>query len=290
MTGATSGIGQLIWEQLARERPDMMVIGAGRNTGSEGPSDLRRRVELGSLKDTRRLAEDVLALRAPIPLLILAAGHQGTRDTDRSADGYELTFAVNVLANVVLLDTLIGAGVTPSRVIIFSSATHDPAKRAGLPPPRHCNPAILAEPANDKSSADDSHWTRGARAYSTSKLAVAMLAQAYAREQSTMRIDAIDPQLTPGTGLARHQHGAVRLLWHSVLPLLAPLVPFMNRPSAVARAAVALAFDDGLAMGSGRYVEVRRGRLVERRSSAVSYDSAAQDRLLEGARQLIARV
>ena len=104
-----------------------------------------------------------------------------------------------------------------------------------------------------------------------------------------MRIDAFDPQLTPGTGLARYQSGVIQLLWHTLLPAIVPLVSFMNRPAAVADAAVAVSLDKVLPPGSGRYIEVRRGRAVEGRSSELSYDKTAQDRLLAGIRSLVAR-
>jgi NAD(P)-dependent dehydrogenase (short-subunit alcohol dehydrogenase family) len=111
----------------------------------------------------------------PIALLVLAAGRQHRDDAARSSDGLEMTFAVNTVANVVLLDALIAADRMPERVLWFSSGTHDPAKRAGLPTPRHADPELLAHPERDTAASGDKPSTRGARAYSASKLAVTML-------------------------------------------------------------------------------------------------------------------
>lgn len=289
VTGATSGIGRLTADRLTRQRSDWHVVSTGpdETDGRATPGDSFVAADLSSLAQVRRLAASLLALNGPIALLVLAAGRQQRDDGNRSANGIELTFAVNVVANVALLDALIGAGRMPERVLWFSSGTHDPAKRAGLPTPRHADPELLAYPERDSAAADDKPSTRGARAYSASKLAAAMLTYAYARNNPAMRINAFDPQLTPGTGLARDQSKFVQLLWHGFLPAIVPLVPFMNRPAAVADAAVATSLETGGPRASGRYIEVRRGHPVEGRSSIMSYDVAAQDRLLAGVREIV---
>lgn len=289
VTGATSGIGQLIANRLARQRPAWHLV-------SSGPDEAEKRnvrgnafiaADLSALAQVRHLAAAMIAKDAPISLLVLAAGRQQRDDVARSSDGFELTFAVNTLANVALLDALIAADRLPARVLWFSSGTHDPAKRAGLPTPRHAEPELLAYPERDEAARGDKPSTRGARAYTASKLAVTMLTYAYARNYPNMKIDAFDPQLTPGTGLARYQSRFVQLLWHKLLPAIVPLVPFMNRAAAVADAAVATVLDGDVADGTGRYIEVRRGIPVVGRSSDMSYDVSAQERLLAEARRLI---
>lgn len=293
ITGATSGIGQLVVERLGRDqrRTDLVISGPC----STSTDALAQKVgahafsaDLASLAEVRRLVERIVELGQQIDLLILVAGRQALDDKERSPDDIECSFAVNAVSNVALIDGLIAAGRIPRRVILFSSATHDPTKKAGLPTPRHSNVALLAHPENDTAAQGDKPSVRGNRAYSSSKLAVAMLAAAYARAYPDMRIDAIDPQLTPGTGLARRQSAAVRFLWHNLLPLFVPLLPFMNRPTAVADATIALANDDGVPVGSGRYVEVRRGRPIIGRASELARDEAAQDRLLADIRALAA--
>lgn len=290
VTGATSGIGRLIVDNLLRQSANLCILASGpeADQSPSSPADRFIAADLSSLSQVRQLATTVITKDRPIALLVLAAGRQQRDDTARSADGFEMTFAVNTVANVVLLDALIAAGRMPERILWFSSGTHDPAKRAGLPTPRHADPELLAYPERDRAALADKPSTRGARAYSASKLAVTMLTYAYARDYPGMRIDAFDPQLTPGTGLARYQSGAIRLLWHTLLPAIVPLVPFMNRPTAVADAAVAVLLNEGLPPGRGRYIEVRRGRAVEGRSSDISYDVSAQDRLLAGIRSLAA--
>ncbi|HZF42268.1 MAG TPA: SDR family NAD(P)-dependent oxidoreductase [Sphingomonadaceae bacterium] len=289
VTGATSGIGQLIADRLVRQRPGWHVVTSGPDEAEEGsaPGNDYIAADLSSLAQVRQLAAAVIAKNAPIALLVLAAGQQRSDAGARSSDGFELTFAVNTLANVALLDALIQADRVPARVLWFSSGTHDPAKRAGLPTPRHAEPELLAYPERDDATREDKPSTRGARAYTASKLAATMLAYAYARDNPNMKIDAFDPQLTPGTGLARYQSRFVQLFWHNLLPAIVPLVPFMNRAAAVADAAVATVQGGVVHDETGRYIEVRRGIPVVGRSSEMSYDIPAQERLLAGARGLI---
>lgn len=300
VTGATSGIGLLTAGELARRQPGRTILVHGRSElrATDAVSAISAVFgvgnlepvwgDLGSLAAVEALAGRLAARREGVDLLVLAAGVQNGHDRARSADGLELTFAVNVLANVRLLD-LLSAEPEAKRVVIFSSGTHNPERRAGLPTPSHADPERLAHPDRHLGPAKESAFARGSRAYTASKAAAAMLAYAYARERSWLRIDALDPQLTPGTGLARTQLGFVRLLWHQVLPKLVPVVSFMNRPSAVAQAAVHIAIDPTLASGTGRYFEVRDGQPVAARSSELTYDLGAQEALMRGSRRLAAQ-
>lgn len=300
VTGATSGIGFLTAVELARREPERTILVHGRSErrAAEAVAAIKERFgvenlepvwgEFDSLAGVEALAGRLDARREGVDLLVLAAGVQNGDDRARSGDGLELTFAVNVFANVRLLD-LLSREPKPKRVVIFSSGTHNAERKAGLPTPTHVDPERLAHPDRDLDSAKESAFTRGSRAYTASKAAVVMLAYAYARERPWLRIDALDPQLTPGTGLARTQPAFVRLLWRRVLPALVPAVGFMNRPAAVARAAAQVSLDPELARGTGRYFEVRNGHAVEARSSELTYDIAAQKALLDGSRRLVAK-
>ena len=68
-------------------------------------------------------------------MLILNAGAQFMNTQARSADGYELTFAVNHLAHYLLARLLLPAVADAGRVILTTGDTHDPRViRSG---PRH---------------------------------------------------------------------------------------------------------------------------------------------------------
>jgi NAD(P)-dependent dehydrogenase (short-subunit alcohol dehydrogenase family) len=84
--------------------------------------------DLAALESARRLARDVLQRVASVDVIVNNAGVIAEKRRE-SADGIELTFAVNFLAHVVLTEALL-EDVTPSRIVNVASlaaAPIDPA-------------------------------------------------------------------------------------------------------------------------------------------------------------------
>jgi hypothetical protein len=100
-------------------------------------------------------------------------------------------------------------------------------------------------------------------------------------------VNAFDPGLMPGTGLARDYGPAARLAWHALGPLLRPILrPFIvniHRPDDSGRALARLVVDPALENVSGRYFE----GLAEIRSSAESYDETKAAALWEQSAELV---
>jgi len=96
--------------------------------------------DLADLASVARCAAELLERATPIDSLVLNAGLQeaGAPEPRRSAQGHELTIAVNHLAHQALcqrLLPLLDAGRSP-RVVVTASEVHDPATaggRVGLP-------------------------------------------------------------------------------------------------------------------------------------------------------------
>ena len=91
--------------------------------------------DLADLNSVSRCAEELLGQGEPIDTLVLNAGLQytGAREPRRSAQGFELTLAVNHLAHQLLaqrLLPLLEAGHGP-RVVVTASEVHDPASPGG---------------------------------------------------------------------------------------------------------------------------------------------------------------
>lgn len=223
MTGATSGIGHAAALRLI-EAGHELVIGA-RNP-DRAPGALAHRatlvpLDLADLGSVERFAGAVAG--GSFDALVLNAGTQ-VLGGERSAQGFELTFAANHLAHFLLLRRLIGGAASAARVILTSSGTHDPALRTGMPAPRHADAQRLAWPERDPQR-DARAGTAGRRAYSSSKLANLMtvleLARRVARDPRGITAMAFDPGFTPGTGLARSYPAPLALLFRRVLPLVA---------------------------------------------------------------------
>ena len=175
----------------------------------------------------------------------------------------------------------------PGRIAVVAIGVHDPAElakvpaSAGVPVPAWNTPTALArgelgpEAANDDAGAD-----RGRR-YSTTKLANVYFTYGLApRLPEGTTVNAFDPGLMPGTGLARDYPAVARFAWHAILPRLIPLLRLIltkniHTPKESGSALARLIVDPALAATNGKYFEGMR----EIPSSAESYDEGRAQEL-----------
>ncbi len=268
MTGATSGIGQGAAERLVKDGHEV-VAGTRGNAAPSGVRELP--LDLASLASVRDFAA-----RVPdqIDAVVLNAGMQVHSIDQRSADGFELTFAVNHLAHYLLARLLLPKLTDGGQIILTSSGTHDPEEKTGIPAPHHADAPKLADPATDP-QAGKSGIASGLRAYSTSKLCNLMTARTLAtRPEVTAHkiiVHAYDPGFIPATGLARNSPWPVRAL---IMPLLAKL-PMGKGANRLSDGAQVLA---GLANGSidsdRVYMSLRGGKPTWPEPSALARDDA----------------
>lgn len=221
MTGVTAGLGAHALEDIA-SRPDMRVIIGARGSGRRAPAGVEViPLDLASLASVRQFAEAVMWRLAGtrIDILVLNAGMQSPTNEGRSADGYELTFAVNHLAHYLLARLLLPCMAEHGRLIITTSETHDPAVTPIAP--KTLEPHRLAYP-------DKNGFGSGIRAYAASKLCNLLTAQSFAAldevKARQINVVAFSPGLTGGTSLGRDSPRLMRafvmLLMHTVFRLV----------------------------------------------------------------------
>jgi NAD(P)-dependent dehydrogenase (short-subunit alcohol dehydrogenase family) len=128
ITGATDGLGRALAAQLAAEGATVLVHGRDDQRGKAALQEIGGRAswyraDLSSLAETRALAEAVRADHPRLDVLVNNAGIGGPDEWTASADGHELTFAVNYLSGYLLtrllLPTLIASA--PARIVNVSS-------------------------------------------------------------------------------------------------------------------------------------------------------------------------
>ena len=282
ITGATRGLG-LVAARLAADRGARVLV-AGRSSASAGAAAAAVDGEPVVL-DLERLA-DVRAVVAGLPALdavALNAGLQQVRGATRTEDGYETTFQVNHLAQLLLIDLLLASPHPPTRVVLTGSGTHDPAQRTGMPAPLDGDVAAWAR-AED---GDQAPGVAGRRRYTTSKLLNAATAAGLAREHPDVHVTCLDPGLMLGTGLTRQYPAAARGLTAVLAPAVAALLPFASTPRASGRALARLLLDDPAPAASGAYVDFRlRTRPASRRARETTF----QDQVLADSRALLTSV
>ncbi len=296
MTGASRGLGLAAAERLLRDRPEQLLLITAR--GDTGPGLARElaartgnpnvravRCDLTSLADVRATGETVRKWldNAEIPPLTGFLGNAGVQmgsSTKATADGFETTFGVNVLANYLLLRLLADRFEPGARIVVTGSDSHfgDFRHNLGLiPAPRWGDVRGLARPGEGRAAETVS---AGRRAYSTSKLGVLYLVHALARRMPEADVYTYNPALVPGTGLIRDAGAVQRLGFRFVLPLLWA-TPIASSPQ-VAGARLAAVMSGPRPADSGAYLD--RGRVVP--SSKESYDEAREEELWREAAEL----
>lgn len=288
MTGASRGLGRRAAIDLLHDH-DVHLIALARSGTPEVTADLREAsgnpnvttvtADLASMASIRAVAAAVRDQLAggdlpPLTGFVGNAGLQLTRATQASVDGTEVTFAVNVLANYVLIDELREVFTAPARIVLTTSDTHfgDFRHNMGMvPAPTWREPHSLAQPGTADNAAST---TAGHTAYSTSKLAVIYLTHALARRlPAGVKIYAFNPGLVPGTGLVRDSGPVTRFLFRAVMPAMTR-TPFA-RTMATSGHDLAAAATAPITAPSGSYLN---GTQVER-SSDQSYDQGREDTL-----------
>ncbi|AXX29769.1 SDR family NAD(P)-dependent oxidoreductase [Actinosynnema pretiosum subsp. pretiosum] len=227
MTGASRGIGLVAAQHLLATDRDLQLVVLGRVPAElAGPRVTAIPADLSSLADVHRAATEVTTLLdaglPPLRGLIANAGIQHSDARTTTVDGHEATFAVNVIANHLILRVLADRFTTPARVVITTSDTHfgDLKHNLGMvPAPRWRDPEVLAAPG---AFPKPDSAPAGRTAYSTSKLATVHQVHELARRLPPgVEVLAHNPGFVPGTGLTRNAGPAVRFTAKHFLPLLA---------------------------------------------------------------------
>jgi NAD(P)-dependent dehydrogenase (short-subunit alcohol dehydrogenase family) len=223
-------------------------------------------VDLASLRSVRGFLDSLRGAALPaVHALVCNAGVQVVSSTEATDDGVEMTFGVNHLGHFAVVQGLLDHLARPARIVIVSSGTHDPAKHTGMPAPRYTSAAELARPAAGATAGD------GRRAYTTSKLCNVLFAYELDRRlghgEQGVTVNAFDPGLMPGSGLARDYPPLQRLAWRYVLPALRVL-PGVRSTRTSGRYLAGLAGDARFDGVTGEYFAGAKPI----RSSADSYD------------------
>ncbi|MFI1913076.1 SDR family NAD(P)-dependent oxidoreductase [Nocardia sp. NPDC020380] len=264
------------WQVLVTGRGSAAVEAAARRLGAHAAGAV---LDLGSLAEVRRFAAGLPRLGLPpLHAVVCNAGIQIPSGLRWTADGFEETFGVNHLAHFLLVRELLPQLPAPGRIVFVASDTHDPRKPTGMPDPEYTSAQELAHPVED--AADGS--SAGRRRYTTSKLCNVLTTYELARRLDTpgqaprITVNAFDPGLMPGTGLARDYPGVLAFGWRYLMPALT-VVPGLNwhTPRRSGASLARLVLDPALADVTGRYFSGRR----EIPSSADSYDLAKAEDL-----------
>ncbi|HWE71235.1 MAG TPA: SDR family NAD(P)-dependent oxidoreductase [Acidimicrobiales bacterium] len=289
VTGGTSGLGRACARTLAAI-PELRVVITGRDksrtrSAAEMIGADPMVLDLASLTSVQTFTEEWPGHGfPPLRAVVCNAGLQFTHRA-RTEDGVEATFGINHLGHLALVEGLQSCFEPPARIVFVSSGTHDPRRHTGMPHPLHASAYQLAYPPTELEG--DSEVKDGRRRYTTSKLANVLTTYALARllEDRGITVNAFDPGLMPGTGLARDAGALSRALFATVAKALVVL-PGVNTPNRSGANVARLITDPDLETTTGTYFVGTRAA----RSSDDSYDVGAQESLYRDSVDILAAI
>jgi NAD(P)-dependent dehydrogenase (short-subunit alcohol dehydrogenase family) len=268
ITGPTRGLGRAATLAMADrpdgERPDLLLVGRAGPALTGVADEARARgatvheigADLSRLADVRAAAaavRDLLDTGAVRPLraLVANAGAMSSDTRVASADGYELTFAVNHLAHAQLIGDLLGSFAEPARIVLLGSNTYSAnfwRRLLHVPAAQWRDPVDIARPAT---GATNPGVTASGVAYSDAKLAILYYAHELQRHTGAgIAVTVFEPGWMPGTALSRGAPPALQALGRGLAR-----VPGVSTPERSGPALASVALDD-------RWAHLRDGAFV----------------------------
>lgn len=270
ITGATNGIGRIAALELARKGAHVVVHGRARERveavvaeiSAAGGQARGLLADLSRMSDIHALADDFKRQYDRLDVLINNAGAVFT-DRQLSADGCEMTFAVNHISYFLLTHLLLDVikASAPARIINVSSDAHKAVK-----------------------ALDFDHLGQGGAgfgAYSQSKMMNLLFTFELARrlEGSGVTVNALHPGFV-ATGFGKNNSGTVGAIMRFVVGTL--MKPMARTPEQGAQTTVYLASSPQVEGVTGQYFVDSRPAQPQ----PYAHDREAQRRLWERSEQI----
>jgi NAD(P)-dependent dehydrogenase (short-subunit alcohol dehydrogenase family) len=289
ITGPTSGIGRCAALELAKHGT-VVLVGRDRGKLAEVQKIIEQKgqhavsvvCDLSDPASVLRAAAEIIALHLPIVGLLNNAGIFPMH-ARKNALGWDMAFATNHLGPFALTEALVPNLPDGANVVFVVSAVEDPerkpAKAAGYRGGRY----ISAEASARGEWKPGGCSLPGRDAYATSKQAILAAAMAFARETPRLRFNALEPGMTPNTGLGREASAFLRFLANYIAPLFAPFMKYWSTPKRAGRVAAQVLID---ASGQTGVYYDEGGHPMQ--GSALVRDPKFQDRVVAETRALLA--
>lgn len=293
VTGPTSGIGRATALRLARRGTVVLV---GRDAGKLAEVErliVRKRgkavsvvCDLSDVASAKQAAEKIAALKLPVAGVLNNAGMRQAHPTN-NAQGWNLSFVTNYLGPFVLTEALAPHLPDGTNIVFIASAVENPerqpAKRVGFRGSRFVSIDACAR----------GEWLAGGSKvpgfdeYATTKQLVLAAALAFARENTRLRFNAVEPGVILNTGLGRDASAPVRFAASVIVPLLVPVVrqflTFLSTPRRAGRVIAKILTDTS--DKTGVYYDESGHPMM---GSAQVHDPAFQDRVVAETRAFLA--
>lgn len=271
VTGGNSGLGYECVKTIARASEEWLIVIASRNV--EKSLGAKREIlkefpdqeievlnlDLASLESVRNFVKEFKEQKYP-PLygLICNSGILTREGFEKSAEGHELTFAVNHLGHFLLTNLLIDELQPLAKIIVVSSNMHNSTIREG----KMASAEFIG--TENLASIDDKNTLDGVRRYSTSKLCNLLFAYELDRtlkaRKKQITVNSFDPGFSPGTGLmsggGRFRNFMMGSWFMKVMMWIMGVVT--STPKKSGNAMARLLLDPELNSVSGKYFQINK--------------------------------
>lgn len=296
ITGPTRGLGRATVLAMASNPacPDLLLVGrsgaALTSIADEaralGATAYEVGCDLSRLADVRAAAANVRDLLTtgkvrPLRALVANAGAMSSDTRLASADGYELTFAVNYLAHAQIIGDLLDAFTTPARIVLLGSNTYYAnfwRRLLRVAEARWRDPVDIARQATGDSNPG---MKAAGVAYSNAKLAILYYAHELQRRVGPgVSVSVFEPGWMPGTSLGRGAPAAAQAIGRGLARLPGVATPERSGP-----VLASIALDD-------QWAHLRDGAFVVRDKVAdvrpIAHDRDRERRLWDATAELLA--
>ncbi len=268
ITGATNGIGKQAAMELAKMGAEIVIVGRDEIKTRKVSVDIKTVsgnsevdllvADLSSMDEVRRIAEEYRARFGRLDVLLNNAGAVFS-EYQVSADGFEMTFALNHISYYLLTHLLLDT-------IKLTAKDHGEARIINVSSSAHRNASLRLDKLRDRNGYSFMN------SYGASKLMNVLFTYDLARrlEDTDITVNAVHPGLV-ATGFG-HNTGRI---WSRLIKIAQRL--FAISPARGAETLVYLASASEIAGVSGKYWSDKQ----QRRSSDISYDLEQQRRLWE---------
>ncbi|MBW2472189.1 MAG: SDR family NAD(P)-dependent oxidoreductase [Deltaproteobacteria bacterium] len=259
VTGATGGIGKAVAQRLAENGAVVHAVGRSDSklealVANTPGTVVPHRADLSSMQQIAELADSYLESGAPLHGLVNNVGIMIHERTETS-EGYEITYATNLLGQYVLTKRLLPAleRSAPSRVVMVSSG------------------GMYSQPLTVTNLESTEGEYNGTNAYARTKRAEVVLAEEWAKEfaGTGVTVASMHPGWVDTPGV------------QSSLPTFRKITgPFLRNEAEGADTIVWLVASDEAASAAGGFYHDRRPRPTHRMNRTVE-DPALRERFME---------